>query len=766
MGTVKLKALGLAAVVALGAPGRGAAQVDARAATRPAPERLVVVTWPAAPAVSRYNLYRKTDLAAPYPAIPLNPRPMEVLTDSAAITALIPQASLEWNLLARGLANSPGATDFDPLAVATIPRESNKWVRLQMLAQSNWRIVVLVGQGYADTDVVVGRGYYYEVRGVDAAEAETGALTTDDVPVTGGSPVPFPPPAGLTAQAGDSKVLLLWGDVRGAAGFHVERATASVGPFVRVNEVSFTARIDTDLNGDPIVPGGRGSGGFVGFFSGDDSSLILAPAGVSSRNGFVDFERYDEFGNPIVHDVAGSTVKGPVNGTKYYYRVTSLDLLGQAGPPTTSAVAIPLDLTAPQAPQGLEVTANEPADRLELRWLPVTRDVEGHPEAGIAGYRTYRYESPSDPNEKPVEVDGSISFDSPYVTATDADPVLRSRYGEKTYFYRLEAQDSSGNLSFWSVAASGYLKDIIPPAPPRGLAAEGFEEFIRLEWDRNSEPDMDGYLIYRSFCHLGSWPSCQDEIKEEPGRTCHTPFVLVGSVSQPDAGLPTGRPIFRVPGVPEGQPGGQDGTLGLSPRPFFIDRNVPAGSPLCYAYWVKAQDRSQNKSGSWPLPAHLKVETVVCERLRDRTPPEPAILSGLSARDHEVLVEWIGPPVQDIGAYHVYRSEAEAGPYVWVGGATVAPREVLTAPYAPATSGCASIPLIPGNDMSEGFFEDTGTESKRIYWYKVVGVDQAGNEAPLDRAAPVSTFTFDTAAPPTPTLTAVASSPSPGGFLV
>ena len=30
----------------------------------------------------------------------------------------------------------------------------------------------------------------------------------------------------------------------------------------------------------------------------------------------------------------------------------------------------------------------------------------------------------------------------------------------------------------------------------------------------------------------------------------------------------------------------------------FDDRTIPAGSPLCYSYWIKALDLSQNRSGA------------------------------------------------------------------------------------------------------------------------------------------------------------------------
>jgi hypothetical protein len=191
----------------------------------------------------------------------------------------------------------------------------------------------------------------------------------------------------------------------------------------------------------------------------------------------------------------------------------------------------------------------------------------------------------------------------------------------------------------------------------------------------------------------------------------------------------------------------------------FDDHSVPQGSPLCYSYWIKAVDKSQNRSGNWPYPDPAREKTV-CQRLRDKTPPDPAIISGLFARNDAIRIEWVGPPVQDIRAYHVYRSEKETGPYKWVGGMTVevppTPPQVLVAPYTPlALVGCDKIPITTIDTMSMGFFVDTDVDAKKIYWYKVVGIDQSGNEAPLAKAVPVSTFTFTTALPTTPTITSI-----------
>ncbi len=136
-----------------------------------------------------------------------------------------------------------------------------------------------------------------------------------------------------------------------------------------------------------------------------------------------------------------------------------------------------------------------------------------------------------------------------------------------------------------------------------------------------------------------------------------------------------------------------------------------------------------------------------------------------------ILIEWIGAPIQDIAAYHVYRAEKLAGPYSWVGGMTVeTPPKVpveLTSPFTPSpTAGCDEIPLDIRDDMSEGSVYDKSADPKIIYWYKVLGIDQVGNESVLDEAIPVSTFTYSTEQPNYPTITSVSAHSPECGLLV
>ena len=176
-------------------------------------------------------------------------------------------------------------------------------------------------------------------------------------------------------------------------------------------------------------------------------------------------------------------------------------------------------------------------------------------------------------------------------------------------------------------------------------------------------------------------------------------------------------------------------------------------------------------SGGWPVP--LPTEEIVCERLREKTPPEAAFISKLMARDSGILIEWIGAPIQDIKAYHAYRAEKESGPYTWVGGMTVElppnPGVKLTAPYAPPPGyvvDCNTVPLVVHEGMSAGSLMDETAKPHQIYWYKVAGIDQAGAETPLDKAVPISTFTFSTDQAATPNITSIAEVAIPCGLKI
>lgn len=93
------------------------------------------------------------------------------------------------------------------------------------------------------------------------------------------------------------------------------------------------------------------------------------------------------------------------------------------------------------------------------------------------------------------------------------------------YDYAVKAHTETAN-SVMSQPQPAYSKDIFPPATPTGLAAASTADAVELSWDRNTEPDLKGYYVYRStgdgkFAQIGDLtllPSFTDHAVEH-GKT-------------------------------------------------------------------------------------------------------------------------------------------------------------------------------------------------------------------------------------------------------
>ncbi len=719
----------------------------------------IVLTWTGVVGVSHYNIYRKTNPTGFYTALNPNPNPIGLVTtdeiweyipDNSREDAMVESILSIWNLTVSDIPN--------------LGRETEEFDALQYLAASNWRIAAAIGQGYYDANVNKNTTYYYEIRAANANGTDKpGAPLASDIIITSGQPILPSAPVDFIAQPGENKVLLLWKKHSSpVAGYIVKRAISPTGPFQAISTMFNGTHFHRDLKDNQTTqptsyPQINSNGQQV-------ASVVYAATPV----GFIDDQRWDEFGNPIPRYVNGNAILGPDNGVTYYYKVAGLDLLKQEGDESNIVLAKPVDQTPPQIPEDVSVTANEVASQLEISWSKVTLDSNGRPETSIAGYQVYCYDDPEDLNNY-TQI-GSL-IPQTQLSIADKDPSLRSTEGVKTYWYRVECIDGEENKSGLSAAVGNHLLDITPPDQPEIFGAKGYRDYIEVEWYMNTESDLDGYMIYRSKCHMGEW-IIKSERKKEP----LVPFVEVAYIPKDWA-----EKISNVSGTLKGI------------TTLFEDRDIPEDSTLCYAYHIQAIDTSQNRSGIWPINEKLDEDEYICQRLHDNTPPKSAIISGLYARDGSILIEWIGEPIQDIGAYHVYRSQAESGTYQYRGGRTVeipginagdplrmkakpmkapekyegskaceTPSETPTnnpwespsdTPVFDNTCVCKTIPVETYDGMSHGYFIDTEVESKKIYWYKVVGVDQLGLESTLVGAVPVSTFTFSTKQPRKPVIT-------------
>jgi hypothetical protein len=690
----------------------------------------VVLQWEEVADVTGYNLYRRVAGAPARASRPINgSSPIRPPATARQLRAIIPEGSPEWAALAGGFtavagsAGSKGALErVNPAARFAQGLSADEQRLVRAGARANLALGQAAGLAYTDRGVQADEHYLYELRAVLADGTERRLI--QDVPVWAGHFVLPDPPSGVMTQAGDRRTLVLWNRNPYAATFVVQRATTPGGPFQQVNPKPVAFDLDDGLDGQPLP----------------------AP-----QPGFLDIGAWDAEGLPTSHPVAGVDVYGPDNGITYWYQVASVDSLGRTGAWSAAVGATPAQSLAPMAPDALQVFPTTAADGLVISWRKVTRNVENHliPDTSQSNF-VYRAESREDLEDLSslatwlVETLSADPQDvtTPLVSWTDTDPVLVPPFGTKQFFYRIRVADMFGNLSAPSAVIAGTVPDTTPPGPTVMVAAVGTADHIRVEWQPNSEPDLAGYQIYRGVCDRG--------VIFLPGVTQVQVIGRAGAVVA--RGKPTGACDMTLVGdVSLGEAKAEyaaDGNI------WFDDYSVPEGSPLCYGYWVRAYDLAGNLyqgHNGCPRPGEYR-----CARLREKTPPPVPVLTGLRARDNGVLVEWASAPVQDLRAFHVYRSDAELAPPTFL-ACVFTDGSVSATPWTGLVPSCADVPAVLDPQAALGSYLDDTAQPHQVYWYRISALDWLGNESDGSQLADIpssSTFTYTSDLPPTPAVIA------------
>ena len=126
-------------------------------------------------------------------------------------------------------------------------------------------------------------------------------------------------------------------------------------------------------------------------------------------------------------------------------------------------------------------------------------------------------------------------------------------------------------------------------------------------------------------------------------------------------------------------------------------------------------------------------------------------IAGLEEIDSgDILLD--GKPIQDLRAFHVYRSDAELDPprflaCVFTDG-TVSPT-----PWKGLLPSCADVSAVPDPLASRGSYLDATAEPHHVYWYRVSALDLLGNESDgsaIEDIPSSSTFTYTSDLPVTP----------------
>jgi rhamnogalacturonan endolyase len=218
----------------------------------------------------------------------------------------------------------------------------------------------LTSTTYTDVSPTDGSIYSYSVTATSAAGTSSNSASAVAVPL------PTPPAAAPGSFGGlfvVGNIVLNWSPVPGAVGYIIQRATSAAGPFTFVMSVTETNYTDTGLNPATTYYYQVRAMNAAGVSTNATATVIpapLAPASLSaipgnaqvilswtSVPGATGYYLYsgDSSGNEtnlVVGNFAGTsyTNSGLINGTTYFYVVTSTNLNGES-PDSPEASATP-----------------------------------------------------------------------------------------------------------------------------------------------------------------------------------------------------------------------------------------------------------------------------------------------------------------------------------------------------------------------------------------------------------------------------------------
>jgi len=171
------------------------------------------------------------------------------------------------------------------------------------------------------------------------------------------------------------------------------------------------------------------------------------------------------------------TIEDQEPGKVYVYQLVSINRRGYSSAPS-NPVTVYWD--APPPPPS-RVEAERGNQKVDLAWESVP---------GATGYNVYRREGEGVFPLNPLTV-------SPLTVTEYADLSVQN---DVRYIYSIRSVkrvvktdvEGKGSLGFPVTPAK-----LIPPAVPTGLVAVVLEAGVELNWQRNQEPDLLGYNVYR-----------------------------------------------------------------------------------------------------------------------------------------------------------------------------------------------------------------------------------------------------------------------------
>jgi len=269
-------------------------------------------------------------------------------------------------------------------------------------------------------------------------------------------------------------------------------------------------------------------------------------------------------------------------GETYSYSIIGIDYFGRESRLSGPIKITIQDVTPPPPPN--QVITDVSGKTINLYW-----ENENVPD--LVGYHIYRA----------YNKDTLFQRINTSLIAKDYHSYIDTAENIGFYNYKISTVDESGNESY-SARYTAEVKDIFPPQKPQMVVASADTGKITLSWEENTEPDLWGYLVYRTI----------DENKK-------------------DYSLLNAKPI-------------------ASPR--FTDK-LPKEAKNKFLYRVVAVDSSYNKSAYSDFAA---------TRLPDIIPPQKPQIKTIAQENGVLIIEWFRVFDQDLAGYNVYRVEKDQSP--------------------------------------------------------------------------------------------------------
>ncbi|UZO82095.1 hypothetical protein NBT05_06380 [Aquimarina sp. ERC-38] len=274
------------------------------------------------------------------------------------------------------------------------------------------------------------------------------------------------------------------------------------------------------------------------------------------------------------------------NDKTYYYRVIGLTSFGEVGPASNS-----IQGTAKKALNFVPfITSKEipDANTVILAW-----DFSEEGNELITGFELRQGKTDEGPF---TVVRSNIAPNLRKVTYTGL---------HRTNYFKIVAMGKAG-INSESFTTLIQPEDNEPPQPPVGMTATiNTLGVVQLLWQKNSEPDLLGYRIYRA----------------------NNPEAEFSQITQKEV------------------------------RNNSFTDTIAINSTNKYIYYkLKAEDLRYNSSGFSKI---LKIQKP------DNTPPSPPVITSYKVQENEVFLSWVASTSDDVTNHLVYRKNLTKSAKVW-----------------------------------------------------------------------------------------------------